>query len=64
MIWGIGPKEPESLGLDTKGLAWPGPVWGLEGPHSQPPLPTPILQVSNITEALECVTKMPEGLVE
>lgn len=38
MIWGVGPKEPESLGLDTKGLEWwSGPAWDLEGHHPNHP---------------------------
>lgn len=37
---------------------------GFGGASSQPPLPTPALQVPNIIEALGYVTKMPEGLGE
>lgn len=61
MIWGIGPKEVEGLGLDTKGLMWPGPIWDLQG-TSFPPLPTPILQIPHIIEALKCITQVLEGL--
>lgn len=42
-----------------------GSCWGFGGGHhSQPPLPTLILWVSDIIEALTCVAKMLEALGE
>lgn len=64
MIWRWGSRSLKAEGSTPKALpsrVLPG-VW--RGHHSQLLLPTPVLQVPDISEALKCVTTVLGGVGE